>query len=92
MFNKNVCGSAVDRFSANGRTGRNIMQTTEGLMSSVKEEMTRIIQAQPDDSSFDEILRELALARMIDRGLQDSDAGRTISDDELRRQMSQWRK
>ena len=61
-------------------------------MSSVKEEMTRIIQEQPDDSSFDEILRELALARMIDRGLQDSDAGRTISDDELKRQMNQWRK
>jgi predicted transcriptional regulator len=61
-------------------------------MSSVKEEMTRIIQEQPDDSSFDEILRELALARMIDRGLQDSDAGRTIKDDELKRQMNQWRK
>ncbi len=61
-------------------------------MSSVKEEMTRIIQEQPDDSSFDEILRELALARMIDRGLQDSEAGRTISDSELRRQMNQWRK
>ena len=49
------------------------------MMSSIKEEMTRIIQEQPDDSSFDEILRELALARMIDRGIQDSDAGRTIS-------------
>ena len=61
-------------------------------MSSVKEEMTRIIREQPDDSSFDEILRELALARMIDRGLQDSDAGRVISDDEMKRQMNQWRK
>jgi hypothetical protein len=61
-------------------------------MSSVKEEMTRIIQEQPDDSSFDEILRELALARMINRGIQDSDDGRTISDDEMRRQMDQWRK
>ena len=61
-------------------------------MSSVKEEMTRIIQEQPDDSSFDEILRELALARMIDRGVQDSEAGRTISDEEMKRQMNQWRK
>ena len=61
-------------------------------MSSVKEEMTRIIQEQPDDSSFDEILRELALARMIDRGLQDSEAGRTVTNDEMRRQMDQWRK
>ena len=61
-------------------------------MSSVKEEMTRIIQEQPDDSSFDEILRELALARLIDRGLEDSEAGRTISNDEMKRQMKQWRK
>ena len=61
-------------------------------MSSVKEEMTRIIQEQPDDSSFDEILRELALARMIDRGLKDSEDGRTISDDEMKRQMNQWRR
>ena len=60
-------------------------------MSSVKEEMTRIIQDQPDDSSFDEILRELALARMIDRGLKDSEAGRTISDDEMKRQLNHRR-
>ena len=52
-------------------------------MSSVKDEMTHIIQEQPDDSSFDEILRELALARMIDRGLKDSEAGRTICDDDI---------
>ena len=65
---------------------------TGGEMSSVKEEMTRIIQEQPDDSSFDEILRELAFARMIDRGLEDSEADRTTKDDELRRQMDQWRK
>ena len=61
-------------------------------MSSVKEEMTRIIQEQPDDSSFDEILRELAQACMINRGIQDSDADRTTRDDEMRRQMDQWRK
>jgi hypothetical protein len=47
---------------------------------------------EPDDSSFDEILRELALARMIERGLKDSEADRTISDDEMKRQMNQWRK
>ena len=61
-------------------------------MSSVKEEMTRIIQEQPDHSSFDEILRELAFARMIDRGLQDSEAGRTVTNEEMRRQMDRWRK
>lgn len=61
-------------------------------MSSVKDEMTRIIQEQPDDSSFDEILRELTLAPIIGRGLQDSQEGRTITNDEMKRQMDQWRK
>lgn len=41
-----------------------------------KERMVDIIQEQPDDSSMDEILRELVLALMISRGLADSRAGR----------------
>jgi len=44
--------------------------------------MIDIIGRQPDDSSYDEILRELAFARMVQRGLADSDAGRTLSDDD----------
>jgi hypothetical protein len=59
-------------------------------MASAKEEMTRIIQEQPDDSSYDEILRELAFARMIERGLADSQARRTISDAEMRRRIRTW--
>ena len=47
-------------------------------MGSVKEQMTKIIQEQPDDSSYDEILRELTFARMIERGLKDSKKDRTI--------------
>jgi len=61
-------------------------------MSDVKQQMTQIIEEQPDDSSFEEILRELALARIIKRGLDDSDAGRTTSNDDLKQQMSRWRK
>jgi hypothetical protein len=35
---------------------------------------------QPEDSTYDEILRELALARMIEqRGLQNSQHGRTAA-------------
>ena len=61
-------------------------------MSSAKEAMIEIIGRQPEDSSYDEILRELAFARMVHRGLQDSDAGRVITDDELRRKMETWQK
>ncbi len=61
-------------------------------MSSVKESMNEIIARQPDDSSYDEILRELAFARMVQRGLADSDAERTVSDDEIKRTIESWRK
>ena len=61
-------------------------------MASAKEQMPKIVQNQPEDSSYDEILRELALARMIERGLEDSQAGRIISDEEMRHRISTWRK
>jgi hypothetical protein len=61
-------------------------------MASAKEQMTKILQEQPDDSSYDEILRELAFARMIERGLEDSRARRTISDEEMKHRIRTWRK
>lgn len=59
---------------------------------SVKEHITQIVQAQPDDSSYDEVLQELAFSLMIERGIQDSRAGRTISHDEMKRRMASWQK
>ena len=56
-------------------------------MPSAKEQIAKILQDQPDDSSYDEILRELAFARMIERGLADSDAQRTISHEEMGRRI-----
>ena len=61
-------------------------------MSIVKERMTELIQSQPEDSSFDEILRELAFEQMIARGLADSREGRTISNEEMKRRVSAWQK
>jgi predicted transcriptional regulator len=61
-------------------------------MSEVKAEMIRLIEDQPDDSSREEILRELAFAAMVERGLADSDAGRTISNEEMGRRIESWRK
>jgi predicted transcriptional regulator len=62
-----------------------------GRMSPVKEQLIRLIQDQPEDSSFEEIVRELAFATMVERGLADSDAGRTISHEEMGRRIESWR-
>lgn len=61
-------------------------------MSSVKERMIAIVNDQPDDSSYDEILNELAFDRMIQRGLDDADNGRVISDEEMQEKIEQWSK
>lgn len=56
-------------------------------MSSAKETIAKILDEQPDDSSYDEILRELAFARMVQRGLVDSDEDRAISNEEFQRRI-----
>ncbi len=61
-------------------------------MSPAKEELIRIIEDQPDDSSTEEILRELAFAAMVERGIADSDARRTISNEEMARRIESWRR
>jgi len=61
-------------------------------MSKAKEELTKLIEEQPEDSSRDEIVRELAFHLMVQRGLADSDAGRVISNNEMARRIRSWQK
>lgn len=60
--------------------------------TSAKEQMIHLLQEQPDDSLYDELLRELAFARMVDRGLADSEAGRTIDHSAMKRTADSWRR
>ena len=61
-------------------------------MSTAKDDLTRIVQAQPEDSSPEEIVRELAFHVMVERGLVDSDTKRTISNDDMARRIRSWQK
>ena len=54
--------------------------------------MTEIIEQQRDDSSYDEILRELAFSQMVEHGLDDSRANRTISNEKMGRRIRSWQK
>ena len=47
---------------------------------------------QPEGRSRQEIVRELAFHVMVERGLGDSDAKRTISDEEMGRRIRTWQK
>ena len=61
-------------------------------MSMVKQKMKELIEAQPDDSSYDEIIRELAFERMIDRGLEDVRKGHFVSDQEMGHRIRTWQR
>ena len=61
-------------------------------MATAKAQLIQLIQDQPDDSSPEELLRELAFAVMVERGIVDSDAGRTRSNEEMARRIESWRK
>ena len=61
-------------------------------MSTAKDDLARIIQQQPDDSSHDEIVRELAFHVMVQRGLADADADRTLSNEDMQRRIKSWQR
>ena len=61
-------------------------------MGTAKEHIFEIINRQPDDSSYDDIVRELAFDLMVHRGLKDSDEQRTISNEEMERRIKTWQK
>lgn len=60
-------------------------------MSIAKEALTKLIQKQPEDSSSEQIVRELAFHVMIERGLLDSAQGNVVSNEEMRKRIKTWR-
>lgn len=61
-------------------------------MATAKEHITELIKRQPDDSSYDDIVRELAFDLMVQRGLKDSDEGHTISNEEMEHRIKTWQR
>lgn len=59
-------------------------------MSNAKDELKALLDEQPEDSTVEELVRELAFHVMIQRGLADSKAGRTISHEEMGRRIRSW--
>ena len=59
-------------------------------MTAPKVSAKKVLDSLPDDSSYEEILKELAFNRMIERGLEDSKNGKTITNDEMKNRIKQW--
>ncbi len=60
-------------------------------MSTAKELMSKVVETQPEDASYEEIMRALTFDRMVARGMEDVRANRLIDDRELARRIRLWR-
>ena len=61
-------------------------------MSETQDRMIKIIQEQPDDSTFEEILEELEFDRLIELCRGDLSSGTAAADENIRRRIAEWRK
>lgn len=57
-----------------------------------KEKIAKVVLSQPEDATYDEIIRELAFSKMVDRGLEDVRSGRVISNSEMANRIRAWQK
>ena len=46
----------------------------------------------PDNFSIDELVDKMILLEKIEKGIQDADNGRVISEDELEKRIEEWSK
>ena len=80
------------RFLAGNMVFKDIKCEEVIKMSSAKEQIRQVLEGQPDDSSYDELLRELAFKRMVDKGLADVKQGNVMSNKEMHSRIQSWRK
>ena len=59
-------------------------------LQTAKQEAIEAIQQLPDNVDLDEIVYRLYVINKIHQGMQDVEAGRTISHEELKREIKQW--
>ena len=56
----------------------------------LKEKVVRAVQGLPDDASIEDAMERLLFLAKIERGLQQADAGQTLSHAEVKEKMAQW--
>lgn len=59
-------------------------------MNTAKQEVRRILEHVPDSASFEDIQYHIYVREKIEKGLQEVKEGRTISQEEVEKRMSQW--
>ena len=59
-------------------------------MSTAKEEVRKLLEQLPDNSSFEDIQYHIYVREKIERGLDEIKQGHVLSQEEVERRMSKW--
>ncbi len=59
-------------------------------MKSAKEEVRDLLEKLPDTASLDDIQYHIYVREKIQHGLDDMNAGRTVTQEEIEKRMAQW--
>jgi hypothetical protein len=59
-------------------------------MNSAKELIQNLVQAQPEDATYEEIIRELAFDRMVQRGLEDARKNCMVGNEAMLHWIKTW--
>ncbi|HYW44570.1 MAG TPA: hypothetical protein VE959_17040 [Bryobacteraceae bacterium] len=59
-------------------------------MSSAKEEVRRLLDAMPDDSSFEDIQYHIYVRQKIERGRRAVEEDRVLTEEQVDRRLSKW--
>ncbi|NHQ60432.1 hypothetical protein G9409_07490 [Chlorobium sp. BLA1] len=57
-----------------------------------KEKIIQAVEALPVNTTFEEAMERLLILAKVDRGIQQDNAGETISHTEVKERMSKWLK
>lgn len=57
-----------------------------------KEKVINAVRDLPDDASIEDVMERLLFLAKIEKGIQQSDAGQTISNEQMKEKMAKWLK
>jgi hypothetical protein len=61
-----------------------------GVVSTVKQDVEALLQRLPDDCSLEDVQYHLYILEKMRRGVEDAEAGRVPTQDEVEVQFSEW--
>lgn len=59
---------------------------------SIKDKVLEAVKNLPDDASIEDAMERLLFLSKIEKGIQQAEAGQTISHEEVRKRMAPWLK